>query len=144
MSISTMKAIPCSLEPRPRLRTFADLREFFTDNAAGFFAAHRMVLIILVVAAMADLATTIRFMLADGVHQEVHPVIRAVSVLFGPIMGPTIGKLGQVVGVLIIGILFRRHARIIIATVAFLYAWAAWYNIWGVHLYTPRIVSVFE
>ena len=139
-----MKAISCSIEPRPRLRSIADLRDFFTDNAAGFLAAHRIVLVILVVAAMADLATTIRFMLADGVHQEVHPAIRAVSVLFGPVVGPMIGKLGQIAGVLVVGILFRRHARIIIGTVAFLYTWAAWYNTWGVYLYTPRIVSLFE
>lgn len=122
-------------------------RDFFESrirrNLPGYFRAFRGELVLVSLAALADLISTIRFMAAGQIEDEFHPVIRLVSVWFGPYGGPVIGKLGQLLAVVFLTLVFRRWARILFGTVIFIYAYAAWYNTWGLHLYTPRFLRWF-
>ena len=81
-------------------------------------------------------------MIAGSVDDEVHPLIRIVSHLFGPVAGPLVGKLGQLAGVLFLSLVFRRAARVIMVPVIVIYLYAAWYNTYGVQIYTPLFLRL--
>lgn len=121
-------------------RAVATLVTRWRRNATGFFSAHRGWLSLLLLAACADGASTIIFMSRGGVEMESHPIIRLVAIALGPVAGAVIGKLGQLLAAIFMAICFRRWAKILFATLAFLYLWAAWFNLWGQHLYTPRLL----
>jgi hypothetical protein len=112
-------------------------------NFPGFIREFYPYLILSIVAAALDLITTCQFMLADGVEDEVHPVIRFVSVLTGPIAGPVIGKVCQLSALVFLTIIFRPWARIIFIPVIVIYLYAAWYNAWGVRMYAPLFLRFF-
>ena len=112
-------------------------------NSTGYFTDCRWFLLAFSVAAMLDLITTMRFMLADGTENELHPAIRFVSWLLGPIAGPLLGKLCQFIAAMGVTIYFRRYAKGILLLAAFLYFWAACYNVWGKNLYVPRLMEMF-
>ena len=120
-------------------RIFARLQA----NLAGYFAKCRWFLLAFSLAAVLDLITTMRFMLADGAENELHPVIRFVSWLLGPIAGPVLGKVCQFIAAVCITIYFRRYAKGILLLATLLYLWAAWYNVWGKNLYVPRLMNLF-
>ena len=69
------------------------------ENSRGYFQRYRGWIMVLCVAAVADLITTMRFMHAEGVEMEVHPAIRIVAHLTGPFVGPAIGKLAQLAAI---------------------------------------------
>jgi hypothetical protein len=115
----------------------------FRRNYPGYVREFLPYLCLSVLAAFLDLVTTWRFMHAGSVYDEFHPVIRSVSILAGPLLGPLIGKLGQLLALLFVTIVFREAARIIFIPVILIYLYAAWYNTWGVHLYTPLFLRLF-
>ena len=80
-------------------------------------------------AALLDMATTIRFMRELGPSAELHPVIRMVCAVLGPVAGPVVGKLCQFIAAVVVAVYLRRHARLILFAAAMLYAAAAWYNL---------------
>jgi hypothetical protein len=112
-------------------------------NLPGFFHEFAFYLIAVVIAAGLDFVSTCRFMADGGIDDELHPVIRIVSHLFGPIIGPLIGKLGQLAAVLFLAVVFRRAARVILVPIVVVYLYAAWYNTYGVDLYTPLFLRLF-
>ena len=109
----------------------------FRANLAGYFADLRGWIAAVVLAAALDGASTIRFMLADGAEHELHPAIRFVSEILGPVAGPIAGKLIQLFALFLVTVYLRDYARYIFFLVTAIYLWAAWYNLWGGHLYTP-------
>ena len=111
-------------------------------NYDGYWNRYRWFVTILCVAAFADLASTIHFMLVDGIEYEVHPVIRFVSHIFGPVIGPVIGKCSQLMGVFLVTLYCRRLAGYIFFATSMLYSWAAWYNVWGHEMYEPLVMSI--
>jgi hypothetical protein len=98
-------------------------------------------LILTVLAAVADAASTVYFMLRTGPDAEGHPAIRMISSVFGPMLGPILGKLFQLTVVVSLTIYLRRWAVYIFVALIILYAWAAWYNVWGCELYYPRLLD---
>jgi hypothetical protein len=112
-------------------------------NARGFLGAHWPWLATFVLAAAADAASTMWFMHHDGTDAELHPVIRLVSEIAGPVLGPLLGKLGQFAAGLGMAVFFRRQAVLIFVVCSALYLWAAWYNVWGHEYYTPRLLHWF-
>ncbi len=92
-------------------------------------ARYRIEIIIVVVAALADMVSTIWFMTRFGAEYELHPVIRLVSQWFGTVAGPVVGKVGQLAALWVVVLLLRRWARPLIWVVAAIYAWAAWHNV---------------
>lgn len=112
-------------------------------NYPGYFREFRPFLIAAATAAALDFLSTWTFMVADGVDEEFHPLIRLVSRFAGPVAGPLIGKIGQLLALVFLTLCFRPAARVIFvpATVAYLYA--AWYNTWGKDLYVPLFLRLF-
>ena len=97
-------------------------------NASGYLKQFLPYILLLLFAAFLDFLSTSRFMLAGSVNDELHPVIRLISQLFGPIFAPLIGKLAQTAVVIVFSILFRPFARIIFIPIIILYFYAAWHN----------------
>ncbi len=105
---------------------------------------YRLLLVLALAASLADMASTIYFMRHTGPHAELHPTVRFVSLLFGPILGPVLGKAVQFLVLVAITVFLRRWALFIFLPVIILYGWAAWYNVWGHELYYPRILDLLR
>ena len=113
-----------------RIRSASDIVERFRVNWEGYIHECRAFLIL-----------TVYFMLRAGPDAEGHPAIRLISAVFGPILGPILGKLCQFTAVVALTVYLRRWAAYIFVAVIVLYAWAAWYNVWGCDLYYPRLLD---
>lgn len=120
------------------------LRERFRRNWPGYVAQYRVLLLLTLLAALADMVSTFHFMRHEGPEAEAHPVIRLVSMVLGPLWGPLVGKACQLAAVVAVTVCYRRHAVYVFVPVIMLYGWAAWYNIWGCHLYQPRLLWLLE
>ena len=123
------------------MKTFNDLICRFRNNSKGYIRTFRYFLLATVMACLLDMISTIYFMSRYGTTEEIHPAIRLVSLVFGPIIGPLLGKTCQLLGVILLTIFFRSIAKYIFLVIIILYAWASWYNIWGHHLYVPRFMQ---
>jgi hypothetical protein len=121
------------------MKSAADIVGRFRTNWDGYVREYRVFLILTVLAALADAASTVYFMLQAGPDAEGHPAVRLVSAVFGPIAGPIVGKLCQFIVVVALTVYLRRWAAYIFVAVIILYTWAAWYNVWGCDLYYPRL-----
>ena len=127
-----------------RIRSARDVVERFKANWDGYVREYRVFLILTVLAALADAASTVYFMLRAGANAEGHPAVRLVAAVFGPILGPIVGKLCQFTVVVALTVYLRRWAVYIFAAVIVLYTWAAWYNVWGCDLYYPRLLDLLH
>ena len=110
-------------------------------NWEGYIRKYRVLLVLTILAALADADSTVCFMCRTGPDAEGHSAIRLVSIVFGPVLEPIISKLCQLSVIVILTIYLRRWAIYIFVTVIILYAWAAWYNVWGCDLYYPRLLD---
>ena len=116
------------------------IKERFVKNSQGFWKTYWLLLILYVMALLADGLSTIHFMLRDGIDgTELHPAVSFAAKIFGPIYGPLIGVIGKLLAGIIVAIYWRRIAWIILLVVIILSTWAAWYNIWGWQYYTPTV-----
>lgn len=129
---------------RGRPATAERIRARLRDNWPGYLRRYRVWLLLTLLAALADAATTVYFMLSAGPQAEGHPAIRLVSTVLGPVLGPMVGKLCQLAVVVLLTVYLRRHALYIFVAVIILYTWAAWYNLWGGDLYYPRLLQWLE
>ena len=116
----------------------------YRRNWPGYVAQYRVFLIVTLLAALADMASTWYVLLHEGPQAEGHPAIRAFSMILGPIAGPLIGKACQFGVIVALTVYFRRHALYIFLPVIVLYTWAAWYNVWGWRLYYPRLPRLLK
>ena len=115
----------------------------FKRNWVGFCGRYWWLVLLFVVAVCCDGASTVRFMLRDGgVADEVHPGVAFAASLFGPIVGPILGALGKAVAGILVAVYCRRVAVYILGVGTVLSFWAAWYNIWGVDMYVPRLLTL--
>jgi len=115
------------------------LKRFWT-NWEGYIRQYHVLLVLTFLAALADAVSTVYFMLQAGTDAESHPAIRLISIVFGPVLGPVISKLCQLSVIVALTVYLRCWAVYIFVAVIILYAWAAWYNIWGCDLYYPRLL----
>jgi hypothetical protein len=110
-------------------------------NHVGYFHRHRHLIAAVCIAAFADMLTTIRFMHIDGIDHEMHPAIRLVATIAGPLLGPILGKLAQLAAIWLVTLYARRLAPYIFVAATMMYAWAAWYNVWGREMYMPLLLK---
>ena len=113
------------------------------QNWPGFWRTYRWLLIIFFVGLLCDAASTIRFMRSEGPEAETNPGIRIVSQVLGPAgiyIGPLIAVVGKTCAALLVSVYWRRGAVYILVVGSILSYWAAWYNVWGTHLYVPRLL----
>lgn len=122
-------------------QTYGFYEAHLRKNRVGYFQELAPYLWLLLVAAFADFLSTYRFMITGSVEDELHPVIRLFSLYLGPLFGPLLGKLGQVVVAIFLSIGFRPVAKIFLILLSIIYFYAAWYNVWGINLYTPRFLT---
>lgn len=113
----------------------------FTENYRGFFHRYRWFIAVFVLAIFCDAASTIHFMLIEGPGVEIHPLIRLVSRILGPVVGPVMAAIGKALAGVALCIYCRRFAAYIFVTASTISFWAAWYNIWGYKVYTPLILK---
>ena len=86
------------------------IKERFIQNSKGFWSGHRWVLALYGIALLADGISTIRFMLAEGVHTELHPAVNIAARVLGPVLGPLVGVFGKAVAGMIVAIYWRSIA----------------------------------
>jgi hypothetical protein len=117
--------------------------ERFVYNYKGFWGRYWLFALIFFVALLCDGFSTIYFMLGAGPESELHPAVKIVSYLFGPVVGPLVGVLCKGFFGVLVAIYLRRFAGYIFLVVAILSFWAAWYNVWGSELYVPLFMKWF-
>ena len=127
-----------------QLRSIDDVVTRLRENWVGYVHEYRVFLVLVVLASLADMASTMHFMLYAGPQAELHPTVRFLSEYLGPFLGPFLGKAIQVTVIIVVTVFLRRWAIFIFIPVIILYAWAAWYNVWGYHLYYPRLLQFLE
>jgi hypothetical protein len=133
-----------SIERMSHLRSFDDVVTRLHENWVGYVHEYRLFLVLVVLASLADMASTIHFMLYAGPMAEYHPTVRYAAELMGPVLGPVLGKTIQFTVIIVVTVFLRRHAIFIFIPVIILYFWAAWYNVWGYQLYYPRLLHILE
>lgn len=124
-----------------QIRSSRDVATRFRENWIGYVQEYRVALILVVLASLADMASTTHFMLSRGPGAEGHPAVRMLAQIYGPILGPFLGKAVQFLTLIGVTVFLRRWALFIMVPTVILYAWAAWYNVWGHALYLPRLVQ---
>jgi len=127
-----------------QIRSLEDIKRRLRANWPGYVHEYWILLALALAASVADAASTIHFMRFAGPDAEWHPTVRLVSFLFGPILGPILGKAAQVIVLIVVTVFLRRHATFIFIPAIILYGWAAWYNLWGYQFYYPPILRILE
>ena len=80
-----------------RIRTISDIIERFRTNWQGFLRRYWILITLTTLAAVADMFSTVYFMHVEGAAMERHPTIRLLSLFLGPMLGPVVGKLWQLI-----------------------------------------------
>ena len=91
-----------------------------------------------------DSFSTVYFMVREGYDNELHPAYRFMAEIFGTIWGPLLGGLGKLLAGLCVAIYCRGLIRLfpvyLFLAGSLISFWAAWYNIWGIKIYTPNFL----
>lgn len=118
--------------------------EKFRRNSVDFFPRFKWFLLFFFIGLILDAYSTVYFMRHSGVRAELHPVVVFFSQHFGIYLGPFMGAAFKAIFAIMIAIYFRSLAHYLFLTASAIYFWAAWYSIWGVSLYTPYFLTLFE
>mgnify|MGYP006954410844 CR=1 FL=1 len=127
-----------------QMRSFRDVVIRFRENRIGYVREFRLLLILVLLASLADMVSTIYFMQSRGPGAEGHPAVRMFSEAYGPVFGPVLGKAVQFLTLIGVTVFLRNWAKFIFIPIIILYTWAAWYNVWGYELYHPPLVQWLE
>ncbi len=92
------------------------------------FKKHWIMLILLIGTALMDAVSTTYFMLQTGPDSEMNWVVRVLSLGYGPIIGPLLGKIYQIFAVWVISVMVPRLTRFICLTVILFNAYAFFFN----------------
>lgn len=96
-----------------------------TRRPLVFARIYRWELLFLLVGATLDAVTTAITLSRYGVEAELHLAVRLMAHILGPVTGAVLGKIGQVVFVLLVASLWRPWCRVIILLCGGLYLLAA-------------------
>ena len=116
---------------RHHFHSFPDVVKCMADNWPNYVPEFRMLLIAVFIASLADMVSTISVMQVFGPQVELHPLIRTMSLEWGPVLGPVVGKAWQLLALILVTLLLRPQARLILVPVAISYTAAAYYNLWA-------------
>jgi hypothetical protein len=106
------------------------IKRQFQQNLQNFFVDFRIPIYCLIITAALDAISTHHFMSLAGAHVEIHPYIRMLSLHFGIVWGPIIGKVTQVTLGMVVIIYLRQYAMIILWLACFFYFLAFWFNLY--------------
>ena len=104
-------------------------------NGLSLWKSNQFLICLFLVTLSLDMLSTIRFMRNTGPQDELHPAVRFVSVVFGPVAGPVLSALCKAAATAIVLLALKKHARkiLLVATVCYLFAF--FYNTFAVDLY---------
>lgn len=108
---------------------FEEHRIALTTEWAEWLQRVRFCLPIILLACVFDGITTVRFMTEYGPALETHVGIRLVSMWFGPLAGPVIGKLCQIAAFVLFSKLWPRSTWPLAALIVIGYCAAGLYNL---------------
>ena len=106
----------------------------FRRNYVGFWRSYRWLILLLSIGLLCDAVSTIGFMEELGIEAELNPSVRALSYKFGTTAGPLLGAALKAVVCCVICVYYRRFATYMFCCATFAYFFAAWFNVWGIHL----------
>lgn len=109
------------------------MNSFRQNNAVETSRAVRYLFVLFGFALACDALSTIVVMLHFGPGIEVHPVVRMVSLMTGPVAGPLVGACLKAIGAIVITLYWRRFAACILSLASALYLAATCYNMWGIY-----------
>ena len=110
------------------LNDIKNIGQRFRTNYKNFWQEHHYYVTLLIIAAVVDCFSTIHFMHIIGPEKEIHPMIRELSFLLGPLHGPILGKMLQVSIGMIAIIYIKKYSILLIVITAIMYSWAATAN----------------
>ncbi|MCM8536629.1 MAG: hypothetical protein NE334_11895 [Lentisphaeraceae bacterium] len=112
------------------------IKERFVNNSKGFFEKYRFLIMLLVITALLDAFSTFCFMYVIGPKYELHPVVRELSYLLGPLVGPFLGGFLKIsLGICAI-IYLRRFEKQLLGLACLLYSYAFMHNL--------RVTGIFN
>lgn len=117
------------------------LTQRFRQNWPGFLKTHRWLTLGFVGALLCDALSTVYFMRTRPADEELHPVVNIAAQFLGPILGPLFGFAAKAMAGICVAVYCRRWARHVLGVAIVISLWAAWYNIWGVYVYMPRLLK---
>lgn len=91
--------------------------------------------LIFVITLFMDAISTIHFMRMVGPEAELHPAVRMVSYLFGPVVGPILAVFGKAIAMVLVLFYLKRWAPVVLTVSSVLYLLAFFYNLYAVDLY---------
>ena len=106
-----------------------EYRIALTHDWSDWIRRVRWCLPLILVACVFDGFTTVRFMTEYGPALETHFAIRLVSMWFGPLAGPVIGKLCQIAAFVLFSKLWPATAWPLAAIIVIGYTFAGWHNL---------------
>jgi hypothetical protein len=121
-----------------------EIEQFATklrENWRGVWQAYRWLVTTFVIAVFCDAVSTMYFMTHRPQVEEANPGVRWVSQWLGPLLGPLLAALGKIIAGLFVATTCRRIALYVLVAATLISFWAAWYNLWGIDLYTPRFAK---
>lgn len=114
----------------------------FRVDFTVFWREHRLLFVIFTFSLILDALSTVHFMSYEGVGSELNPVVALMSITFGTVAGPFIGAVIKAFACVLVAVYYRPYAKYLLVTASLVYFWAAWYNVWGVNIYTPLFFYV--
>ena len=107
----------------------AKVKARFVKNSKGFFDKYRFLIMLLVITALLDAFSTFCFMYVLGPEYEIHPLVRGLSYLLGPLVGPFFGGFLKIsLGICAI-IYLRKFERRLLVTTCVLFSYAFMHNL---------------
>jgi len=101
----------------------------FLQNCDGFYETFKFPITLLIITALLDAFSTFCFMYVLGVDQELHPIVRSLSEVMGPVAGPFLGGALKIFLGLAAIIYIRKFEKPLIWAASFLYAYAFMHNL---------------
>ena len=105
------------------------IKDRFLKNCDGFYETFKFPITLLIITAILDAFSTFCFMYVLGVEQELHPIVRSLSEMIGPIAGPFLGGALKIFFGLAAIIYIRRFEKSLIWAASLLYAYAFMHNL---------------
>jgi hypothetical protein len=118
----------------------AEILSTIRSNRQDFWQRNQWFIGFFVIALTLDTMTTVYFMELHSVQDEIHPVVRGFSLLFGGIIGPFIGSLYKAAAGTLVAVYLKKLAPVIFVAAGATYLFAAFYNVFAIDLYTSGYV----
>jgi hypothetical protein len=124
------------LELSKNIAALTKIKERFVKNTEGFFETYKWPLLFLMITALLDAFSTFCFMYVIGVEHELHPIVRELSELLGPLVGPFLGGFLKISLGIVAIIYLRKFERPLLCLASLLYCYAFMHNL--------RVTGIFN